>query len=141
MEGASPARLYATLVGALLVIGGVVGFFYSASFGTPGSVEEMLGAFEVNGWINALHVLSGALGLLVAGFAARQYALWIGAFYLAISVWGFAAGDGGAILALLPVDSGDNVLHLVLGALGIAAAASTGRRGTKLRPDPAGQRT
>ncbi len=141
MEGASPARLYATLVGALLLVGGIVGFFYSASFGTPGSVEEMLGAFAVNGWINALHVLSGALGLLVAGFAARQYALWIGAFYVALSVWGFAVGGGGTILGLLPVDAGDNVLHLALGALGIAAAVSTGRRGTELRPDAAGQRT
>ncbi len=140
MERASPARLYATLVGALLLVGGIVGFFYSASFGAPGVVKEMLGAFAVNGWLNGLRVLSGALGLLVAGFAARPYSLWLGALYVALAVWGFAVGDGGTILGLLPVDTGDNVLHLVLGALGIAAAAST-ERGTELRPDPAGQRT
>ena len=141
MEAASPARLYATLVGALLLVGGIVGFFYSASFGSPGAVEEMFGAFAVNGWLNSLHVLTGALGLLVAGFAARQYSLWLGAFYLALAVWGFAVGDGGTILGLFPVDAGDNVLHLVLGALGIAAAASTERRGAELRPGAAGQRT
>jgi hypothetical protein len=141
MEEASPARLYATLVGALLLVGGIVGFFYSASFGKPGAVEEMLGVFAVNGWLNALHALSGALGLLVAGFAARSYSLWLGAFYVAVAVWGFAVGDGGTILGLLPVDVGDNVLHLVLGALGIAAGLSTEPRKGELRPDPAGQRT
>lgn len=126
VEGASPARLYATLVGAVLVVGGIVGFFYSASFGEPGAVEEMLGAFAVNGWLNALHILSGALGLLVAGFAARAYSLWIGALYLGLAAWGFAVGDSDAILGLLPADAGDNVVHLVLGVLGLAAAASGG---------------
>jgi hypothetical protein len=141
MERASPARLYATLVGALLLVGGIVGFFYSASFGSPGAVDEMLGAFAVNGWLNSLRALSGALGLLVAGFAARRYSLWIGALYVALAVWGFAVGEGEAILGLLPVNAGDNVLHLVLGALGLAAAVATERRGAELRPDAAGQRT
>jgi len=141
VEGASPARLYATLVGAVLIVGGIVGFFYSASFGEPGAVEEMLGAFAVNGWLNALHILSGALGLLVAGFAARAYSLWIGALYVGLAAWGFAVGDGDTILGLLPVDAGDNVLHLVIGALGLAAAASTERRDDRLRPDAASQRT
>ena len=32
MEEASPARLYCLLVGAVLVIAGIIGFFYEASF-------------------------------------------------------------------------------------------------------------
>ena len=72
-----------------------------------------------------LHILSGALGLLVAGYASRQYALWLGALYLALALWGFAIGSGESILGFLPVDTGDNLLHLVLGALGVAAALST----------------
>ena len=43
MDGPSPARLYATLVGALLVVAGIVGFFYSASFGSPGEVDDVFG--------------------------------------------------------------------------------------------------
>ena len=78
MEPPSPARLYASLTGALLVILGILGFFYSASFGSPGEVDEMLGAFDVNGWLNVIHIGLGAIGLLVAGFAARSYALWLG---------------------------------------------------------------
>lgn len=121
----SPARLYATLVGALLIVLGIVGFFYGASFGSPGEVDEMLGIFAVNGWVNVLHILTGALGLSMAGYAARQYSLGLGALYLALGLWGFAIGNGDSILGFLPVNTGDNLLHLTLAAFGIGAALST----------------
>ena len=88
----------------------------------------MLGLFAVNGWVNVLHILTGALGLLVAGYAARQYALWLGvALPRRSPLWGFAIGSGESILGFLPVNTGDNLLHLVLGALGVGAALSTTR--------------
>ena len=124
----SPAKLYATLVGALLVVGGIVGFFYSASFGAPGKVDDALGLFSVNGWHNVFYVLTGAIGLLVAGFAARRYALLLGLLYLAIAVWGFILGGGESILGFFPVNSGDDFLHLVLGLLGVGAALGTPRQ-------------
>ena len=34
MTTASPAQLYATLVGAALVIAGIIGFLYDSSFAT-----------------------------------------------------------------------------------------------------------
>lgn len=128
MDAPSPARLYATLAGATLVVLGVVGFFYSASFGSPGEVEEMLGVFSVNGWDNVLHILTGAIGLLAADYASRRYSLWLGVFYLVLGFWGFALGSGEAILGFLPVNSGDNLLHLVLGGLGVIAARGTPAR-------------
>ncbi|HEX7058851.1 MAG TPA: DUF4383 domain-containing protein [Solirubrobacterales bacterium] len=128
MEGPSPARLYASLAGAVLTIAGIVGFFYSASLGSPGNVDDALGAFAVNGWINLLHIATGALGLWMASFAARRYALYAGALYTAIAVWGFVVGGGGTILSLIPLSVGDNFLHLALGALGLAAAFGTPAR-------------
>jgi hypothetical protein len=125
MDEPSPARLYATAVGATLVVDGIVGFFYSASFGSPGQVDNAFGIFAVNGWVNVLHILTGALGLLMAGYASRQYALWMGALYLAVALWGFAIGSGESILGFLPVNTADNVLHLAIGGLGIGAALST----------------
>jgi Domain of unknown function (DUF4383) len=127
MQGASPARLYATLVGAALVIAGIVGFFYSSSFGSPGAVDDALGIFAVNGWANVVHIATGAAGLLLADRAARRYALWIGIAYLAIVVWGFAIGGGDSILGVFPVGTGDDVLHLALGLLGVGAALATPR--------------
>jgi hypothetical protein len=127
MDAPSPARLYASLVGATMLVAGIVGFFYSSSFGSPGEVDDVFGIFAVNGWSNVLHILSGALGLFVASYASRWYSLWLGAFYVALAFWGFALGSGEAILDFLPVGTGINVLHLVLGALGVAAALATPR--------------
>ena len=128
MEPPSPARLYASLTGALLVILGILGFFYSASFGSPGEVDDMLGAFAVNGWLNVIHIALGAVGLLVAGFASRSYSLWLGFLLVILAVWGFVIGSGDAILGFIPSNFGDDLLHLVLGTLGLAAAVATPRR-------------
>jgi hypothetical protein len=133
MEPPSPARLYATAVGAFLLVLGIVGFFYSASFGSPGSVEASLGVLRVNGWLNVLHIATGALGLLLAGYASRGYALAIGVLYTVLAIWGFAIGSGEAILGFLPASGGDEALHLVLGLLGLAAAAGTPRRRERRR--------
>lgn len=133
MDAPSPARLYATLVGGVLVIAGIVGFFYSASFGSPGTVDEVLGAFAVNGWLNVLHVLTGAIGLLVAGWAARRYALWLGLLYLALAGWGLVIGSSEAVLGILPANGGTDGFHLVLGLLGVGAALGTPK---KQRADP-----
>jgi hypothetical protein len=130
MEVATPARLYATVVGALLVVLGIVGFFYGASFGAPGSVEAALSVLRVNAWLNLLHVATGALGLLLAGYASRPFALGVGLIYTALAVWGFAIGAGDAVLGFLPASSGDDFLHLAVGVLGLAAAAGTSKRGS-----------
>jgi hypothetical protein len=134
MEAASPARLYATVAGAVLLLLGILGFFYSASFGSPGAVEEALGVLRVNGWLNALHVATGALGLFAAGFASRSYALAAGTLYTALAIWGFALGPGEAILGFLPAAGGDEALHLVIGLLGLAAAAATPRSEPRAQP-------
>jgi len=125
MDAPSPARLYATAAGAALLVLGIVGFFYGASFGSPGKVDEMLGIFAVNGWDNVLHILTGAIGLIAADYAARRYALWIGIFYVALGFWGFVVGSGDVVLGFLPVNTADNLLHLGVGALGILAARGT----------------
>lgn len=91
MEDASPVRLYATLVGAALVIYGIVGFFFDSSFAEPDDLREALGLFSVNGWANVFHILTGAIGLLAAGFVSRRYAIVITAVYAAIAVLGSLA--------------------------------------------------
>lgn len=134
MEGASPARLYATVVGAVLVLAGIIGFFYSASFGSPGNVDDVFGILSVNAWHNIVHILTGAIGLLVAGYAARQYALGLGIVYLVIAIWGFIIGSGNSILGFIPINTADDFLHLILGALGIAAGLATPVANTRTAP-------
>ncbi len=88
MEPPSPARLFATLAGAGLVIYGIVGFFYDSSFARPDDLREALGLLSVNGWANSFHILTGAVGLLLAGFASRRYAIWLTAMYVTVAVLG-----------------------------------------------------
>jgi hypothetical protein len=137
VQGASPARLYATLVGGVLVVAGIIGFFYSSSFGSPGTVDDAFGILDVNGWHNLVHILTGAIGLLVAGYAARGYALGLGFVYLVIAIWGFIIGGGESILGFIPVNTADNFLHLILGLLGIGAGLTTPKAGTGRAPPPA----
>ncbi|HVD40818.1 MAG TPA: DUF4383 domain-containing protein [Solirubrobacterales bacterium] len=127
MEAPSPARLYAAAIGALLVVLGVVGFFYYASFGALDTYEEALGALQVNGWLNLFYVATGAVGVLVAGASSRGYALAMGTLYVVLAIVGW----------------GSEGLNLVVGVLGLAAAAGTPRADrAKLKPraKPARQR-
>ena len=124
-DGPSPARLYATLVGGTLLVVGIIGFFYSASFGSPGEVDSVFGILAINGWHNVIHILTGALGLAVAGYAAREYALGLGVVYLIVALWGFIIGSGESILGIVPVNTEDNILHLLLGLLGLGAYAAS----------------
>jgi hypothetical protein len=122
----TPAQLYALIFGTTLVAAGILGFFYSADFGSPGQVDGVLGILDVNGWHNVVHIATGVLGLLSMGYAAaRTYAVGLGAVYVAVAVWGFAVGDGGEILGFIPVNTEDNVLHLVIGLAGLGAFAAT----------------
>jgi hypothetical protein len=128
MEGRTPAQTYALVIGAVLTVAGILGFFYSAAFGTPGETGAVLGILDVNGWHNVVHLATGLLGLAMMGnpVPARSYALGLGVVYLVVAVWGFAIGSGEAILTLIPVNTADNFLHLALGVLGLAAGAASG---------------
>jgi hypothetical protein len=129
MERRSPAQVFALAIGAALVLAGILGFFYNASFGTGDGTERdaVLGILDVNGWHNVAHVASGAVGLALAGSydGSRAYALGFGAVYLVLTVLGFAAGDGDEIFNLIPVNTEDNLLHLLIGVSGLSAGLVT----------------
>jgi hypothetical protein len=129
MDASSPARLYCTLVGAVLVIAGIIGFFYEASFETGDALasDKVVGILAVNGWHNLVHLAVGVILLAAAGSAARTAALGVGLLYLALAIWGFLAVDdgNGVLIDLVPVNTEDNVLHLVLGLTGLGAGAAT----------------
>jgi hypothetical protein len=96
MQNASPAQLYALVFGVVLVAAG--------------------------------HIATGGLGLaaFAAGaYAARAYAFGLGAVYILVAIWGFIVGDGDSILSIVPVNTEDNVLHLLIGLAGLGAGAAT----------------
>ena len=127
-----PAQVYALVIGLTLVVAGIAGFFYSASFsaGDGTGRDAVLGILDVNGWHNLVHIASGAIGLFVAASygGARVYALGLGAVYLAVAVLGFIAGNGDEIFNLIQVNTEDNFLHLLIALAGFAAGLATPAR-------------
>jgi hypothetical protein len=133
----TPAQLYALLFGIVLLVIGILGFVADASFGAGSDVNGSdLIIFEVNGWHNLVHIASGLLGLATwrSAPAARAYALGFGGVYLAVTIWGFITGD--QVLWLLPVDTADNFLHLVIAVTGLLAGIAS-RRAPAPPPAPA----
>ena len=128
-DRSTPAMLYAGVVGAVLVVAGIIGFFYNAEFTSDETVRDaVFGILDVNGWHNVVHTLTGGLGLLAFGagaYAARTYAMGLGVVYLIVAAWGFIVGSGDEILSIIPVNTEDNILHLLLGVAGVGAALAT----------------
>jgi uncharacterized protein DUF4383 len=85
----------------------------------------VLGILDVNGWHNVVHIVTGGLGLLALGYAARAYAGGLGLVYCVVAIWGFVIGNHESILGFIPVNTEDNVLHTILGVTGLAAYAAT----------------
>jgi Domain of unknown function (DUF4383) len=130
MADRTPAQVYALVFGAVLLLAGIIGFFYSSAFGSPGDTDAVLGILDVNGWHNVVHILSGVAGLALMGTAAnaRLYAIGLAVVYTIVAIWGFIIGDGASILGFIPVNTEDNVLHALIAVAGYAAYAASAPR-------------
>jgi len=106
------AKAYAVVVGAVLLLVGLVGFLTPSLMGLTFHPAH-----------NVIHLLSGILGLwagLKSEGAARTYARIFGAVYTLVAVVGFAGiHDLGPIM--LGLNGMYNIIHLAVGVLGLAA--------------------
>ncbi len=119
----SPARVFCLVVGATLVLVGLLGFIAESAFDTGSGVQgDDLIIFEVNGWHNVVHLASGLflLALMRRHDTARLAALSFGAIYGVVTVIGLI--DGNDVLGLFPVNPADNILHIALTLAAFAAA-------------------
>jgi len=122
------ARTYALIVGWLMTIVGIVGFFSGG----------MLLVFEVNTAHNVIHLLTGLVALFfgyyVAGRYSRVFDQWLGIVYTVVAVVGFAvAGLASAtILGILPLNLADNILHAVIALSALSAGFLTTKAETAM---------
>ncbi|MEA2434598.1 MAG: hypothetical protein QOG54_2055 [Actinomycetota bacterium] len=114
----SPVQLFATVMGAVYLLIGILGFFVANKF-TGGSADDKLIFFPVNHLHNVVHLAIGAAWLASARslLTAKQVSLAIGVAYLLVAALGFVAKD--FMSDLLNIETADNFLHLVSGALGV----------------------
>ena len=135
MQGKTLAQVWALALGAVLVLVGLVGFVVEPSFAVGDSAQRgTLILFDINGWHNVVHLLSGVVGLAMAGTAAkaRLFSIGYGIVYVLVTILGFAVGDGGLLLSIIPINTADNLLHLAVAVTGIgvglASPVASGRR-------------
>lgn len=129
VEGRSPSEMFALAVGVFLTVIGVAGFFVNSDFSTGSSITaSTLVVFDVNGWLNLFHLLTGLAGIYAAMQMAtmcKKYALVVGVVYMVLAVWGLVSTT---IIGMLPVNSADTVLHAGIGALALMVALGPDER-------------
>ena len=149
-RGRTPAQWYCLLAGLGLLLAGIFGFLADATFDTGASGADNDGGniggalqgdsflgFEVNGWHNVVHLLSGVALLALASLraSAKIAAIAFGLVYGLVAIIGLANGND--VLGLIPVNAADNVLHVALSLLGLLAgfmsrADDRGRGGDRM---------
>ena len=104
------------LVGILGVIPGVTTNYDALSGAGHHSEAKLLGIFQVSYLHNAVHLLFGIAGLVMARSigAAKGYLIGGGIIYLLLWIYGLII-DFDSTANFIPLNDADNWLHLVLG--------------------------
>lgn len=123
----SPARTYAKVVGVVVLLVGVLGLV----LGDPR--DGLFGIFNIDLVEDIVHLGSGGL-LAYVGFkgaesAVRSVVMGLGVVYLLVGVLGFVIPE---LFGLIPheLTVADNILHLALGGLALAAVSASKSRST-----------
>ncbi len=129
---ATLARRYAQVVGPTVILIGVVGLILGE--------QSLLDVLNIDIAEDLIHLVTGGI-LTYVGFAkgdggvVRAVVGGLGVVYLLVGLVGFAEPNP---LGLFPSEYStlDNLIHLVLGVLGIGAALLSGGKATTGRPEP-----
>jgi hypothetical protein len=130
----SPVQTVATLVSAVFVLVGIVGFipglttnlYDGLEFAGEDGDAEILGLFHTSVLHNLVHLLFGLVGLALARTwsGARTFLIGGGVIYIALWLLGLVGGAD-----WIPTNTADNWLHFVLG-VGMIGAGFITTRGT-----------
>ena len=123
------ARVYAQIVGVVLLLLGVLGLLLGDGL--------LLGLVNIGIVEDIIHLITGGL-LAYVGFGqrdegvARSVVTALSVIYLLVGLLGFVVPD---MLGLLQhgYTVGDNLIHLALGILGLVAVFASGRGHTATR--------
>ena len=107
------------------------------SFASHNSDALLLGAFQVSILHNIVHLLFGAVGILLAQSfrSAPAYLISGGVTYLILLLYGLLVGQD-SVANFAPVNTADDILHLLLGIsmIGLGVALSQARTPTTIDP-------
>jgi hypothetical protein len=136
--GRRPIQLAATVVGAVFLLVGILGFvpglttnYDQLSFAGHQSGALLLGVFAVSILHNLVHAAFGVAGLVLARSAAgaRHFLIYGGIIYAVLWIYGLLI-DHDSAANIVPVNTADNWLHLALAVGMIALGTLLGRSPT-----------
>ncbi len=108
-RGRTPAQWYCLLAGLALLGAGLLGFIVDSAFDTGNGIDgDKLIVFEVNGWHNIVHLLSGIV-LLAASpkrASAKAVAIAFGVVYGLVTIIGLI--DGSDVFGIIPINPADS---------------------------------
>jgi Domain of unknown function (DUF4383) len=134
----TPVQALAMLVGATLLLIGILGFipgitthYGDLSFAGEGSSSKLLGIFQTSILHNIVYLFFGIAGLTLARTlsGARTFLIGGGVIYLALWLLGIVGGAD-----WIPSNTGDNWLHFALGA-GMVGIGFVTTRGGRMSPE------
>ena len=107
-------KMYALVLGVVLVLLGLVGFVNN----------PVLGLFGVNPLQNVVHLLGGAAIIWFGykGGAAKATNMWLGVAGLVLGVLWFIPGVGGLLTQFFGIDANITYLHLAVGAVSLGVS-------------------
>jgi len=117
------------LIGVLGFIPGITSNYGQLEFASANSEALLLGLFQVSILHNIVHLLFGVLGLAMARSVsgARTYLVFGGVIYLVLFLYGLLVGQDSAA-NFVPLNTADDILHLLLGIGMIALGVVLTRR-------------
>ena len=104
-------KTYAMVIGAVLVLLGLVGFVNN----------PILGLFGVNVAQDVLHLVGGALIIWLAmKGSAKPTNMWVGIIALVVGILWFAEGlDGGLLNLIFGINAAISYLHIAVGVVSL----------------------
>ena len=106
-------KTYAMVIGAVLVLLGLVGFIQA----------PVLGVFGVNIAQNVLHLVGGALGLwLATKGSGKAFNQWLGYIALVVGVLGFVPVASDLLESIFAINAAISGLHVAVGIVALAVA-------------------
>jgi len=135
----SPAQVLTTLIGAIFILVGILGFipgitshlYGGLDFAGHNSQAKLFHVFQVSWLHNIVHIAFGLVGLAFARTTAtaRLYLIGGGVVYLVLWFYGLLIDQQGGA-NFVPFNTADDWLHFVLGVgmIGLGFATTRERR-------------
>jgi len=102
-------KTYAMVIGAVLVLLGLVGFVNA----------PILGIFGVNLAQNLLHLVGGGIIIWQAG---KKTNMWTGIIALVVGVLWFVPGASGLLASIFAINAAISYLHIAVGIVSLGVA-------------------